>query len=169
MTDKPTPEQIAADPDRYLTLRNGAVYDRRAGHIVANPPGGPTTAITKETAAATVGKRWEQRRERFAEGFVKGTPEMDARATPLDAWERVGQRLAEAIHDRQFTNRLAENVRVAGEYGGFVPPPRTRADDEDALHLHVTHDVPPEVLELLERVRQAQRGEIIEAAFTDEE
>lgn len=76
--DDLTDEMIAADPERYSTWKNGAVYDHAAGHIVKAPPP-EMQSINKENAREMHSLYAEKRLQRVAEGIAEGAG--------VDFWE----------------------------------------------------------------------------------
>jgi hypothetical protein len=55
---------------RVRDLANGAIYSLDAGHIIGNPPGGPTTAITTDTSKRYHELRREDRVDRAYRGMM---------------------------------------------------------------------------------------------------
>jgi len=97
-----------SDASRYRQLDNGAIFDVQFNHIVANPIGGPATAITKTQAVALADRRWDAYADAAADAIATRSPVN----TATDAYGR----LVGVAYDRA----LALETRTGVEWAKFV-------------------------------------------------
>jgi hypothetical protein len=71
MSDEVEITQDASPPERYRTLKNGAIYDMDR-HRIADTPGGGTHAITTETSQLFHERRRAQARESVEAALIEG-------------------------------------------------------------------------------------------------
>jgi hypothetical protein len=73
-------DKISTDDGNIRTLSNGALYDYSRGRIIANPPGGPTTKITKESSPIYHEMKKEERISAAYEALVSVADSRDIRS-----------------------------------------------------------------------------------------
>jgi hypothetical protein len=110
-------EEAASKPERgeLITLKNGAVYDRSKGRIVANPGGG-TTAITQADASVMNKLRWEQYRQAAADAVQRAT----GGPTPSAGWGVIVERQTELAQDTEKGRSSTEAARFVGAAVGIL-------------------------------------------------
>jgi hypothetical protein len=100
-----------------ITLKNGAVYDRSKGRIVANPPGGPSTAISQSNTDDMRRLRAEKYRQAAAAGLgrVPGGP-----GSPVAAWGWLIEKQAALAADIEKGRSSTEAARFVGTAIGVL-------------------------------------------------
>jgi hypothetical protein len=122
------PNGTVFDPGKHRIFPNGTVYDMERKRIVCAPS--PEHApITKSNAKAYALKRWELSRAAFAAGVAKGM--VGRGATPVDAWQAVGEKSAELLKKATSARGFADLARFTGEAAGFVPMARGREEMQE--------------------------------------
>ncbi len=115
------------------TLKNGAVYDTSRGRIVANPPGGPTTAIKTSQQGRDMRERRRQlsaqlsRRavadEAAAMGIQRSAPAAVAHLAALSyrsAIDNMMDKPRDAIHPAKLALQCMDILPAAAAGGGAM-------------------------------------------------
>ena len=108
-------EQDQEQQSNLITLKNGAIYDRTKGHIVANPGGG-TTAITQATASEMHALRAEKYRRAAAAGLARVHPSN----TPMAAWGYIVERQSQLATTIDKGRSSTEAARFVGQAIGVL-------------------------------------------------
>lgn len=132
------------DPERYRTLKNGAIYDMEAKRIVANPPGGPTTAITQSNAVAMASARWDNYRTRAELGAAAGAK----RDTSLDAWQWVVEKQTELAGDTSNGRASTEAARFVAQSLDALPDKRSNNAPNSGVTVQIGADLALKLVEL---------------------
>lgn len=112
------------DQSHLVVARNGALRDPVTGRIIANPPGGPTTAIDPSVAAAYSRRRWQLYRQAAADAVKRANPAN----TPYAAWGVIVERQAALAADIERGRASTEAARFVGSaLGALDRPPEGQA------------------------------------------
>jgi hypothetical protein len=114
MSDELEPGQPAGA--NVKVLKNGAVYDLDAKRIVANPPGGPTTAINQSNTVAMAQLRAEKYRQAAAAAVGRATGGL----TPFAGWGIIVERQAALATDIDKGRSSTEAARFVGSAIGII-------------------------------------------------
>ena len=109
-------EEVASKPDNLVVYKNGAVYDRSKGRIVANPGGG-TTAITQANTSEMARLRAEKYREAAAEGLARAKGSGGA---PMAGWSHIVEKQSELAVDTEKGRSSTEAARFVGAAVGIL-------------------------------------------------
>ena len=146
--------QIAESTPGWKVLSNGAIHNGK--HIVANPPGGPTTAITQSNAVELITHRWEQQRQEWVEGGEIAADSL--KKAHLGAWRAIGENIATLAMTKQDRTAV-EAARLYGQNAGYVQD-RSRSDDSRPQTVNIQAFLGNDVLrELVARRIMAEQAE----------
>lgn len=136
--------QIAESNPDWRILSNGAIHNGR--HIVANPPGGPDTAITQSNAVALATQRWDELRERWVQaGDLKADSITGGK---LKAWEAMSSHILElAITKNDRT--AVEAARLWSQNAGYTAD--KDASSQPAVRLELSAGALDAIMDRLER------------------
>lgn len=120
--EKPTNEEIEANPDRYIRFKTGAVYDREVGHIVANPGGG-TAAITPATSQLMHERKRQLSAEAAVQGLVDGANALNKGVTDgYGAWRAIVAHVAKTLMGSDNLRGQGEVLGKLAQVTGFNQP-----------------------------------------------
>jgi hypothetical protein len=171
MTDKPTKDQIEANPEHYKLLKGGAVYGLQEGRIVAHlaPSNGPFQ-ITRANA------RQMQRRGRLVglrsvlKGLVDAAREKGVQLPDPDTLTDEELEAAGGDAIRLITKHTAltyldsKNLRGMGEVYNRLTFPLTGQEDEEEVPHAVMRGFIHELADALRRARdESINGDVIDA------
>jgi hypothetical protein len=114
-------------------LSNGAITDDR-GRIIANPPGGPTTAVrTTSQAVALARRRYDLAAQRAREAMqaeVAASGRIDANLanTPTRAWGQIVGHMAELAMATDSARGAADLAAFVGRATQMLPDRATHDD-----------------------------------------
>ena len=116
-----TSEMIAAQPERYQVLANGAVYDHGVKHIVKAPPAELQTFTNQENARQAITSRWVAAQE----AAITGLARVGGSDSALAAWSNITERQGDLAQLIEKGRSSTEAARFVGQATGFL---RDRAD-----------------------------------------
>jgi hypothetical protein len=146
-----TDEMIAAQPERYRELANGAIYDNEAGHIVKAPPPEKQTitqANAREYHALAAQKRLEAQLAARAgiAGLVKTKSD-------LDAWQVINRKQGRLATMIEKGRSSTEAARFVGYATGFLSDDRTNNLANDGITVQIGADIARQLVELARQRR----------------
>ena len=146
-----TGEMIAADPERYQVLANGAVYDHAVKYIVKAPPDELQPFAQEQASANAAKKRWDQYRERAELGAVAGASAPGAFIrSSLGAWEWIVSRQTQLAG---MTNKGRDSTNAAKFVGSALDalPDRRNSPEPPAsgATLAMSSDVAQRLIDML--------------------
>ena len=145
---------------RTKTLKNGAVYDLDKGRIVANPPGGPTTAIKTQSQAVALQKLSDQARlDAVYRGWMAGT----RTAKPDRALEAIIANQTELAMDISRGRASTEASRLVLQAGEALQDRRLDAAGGFTVTAHASLGA----LEALRAILEQARGGIVDGQVRD--
>ncbi len=142
-------DEAAPATGQLITLKNGAVYDREIGRIVANPGGG-TTAITQANTTAMHEKRRAAAANAILRGIEDGTRSVNWRSgVQAMAGALAGLALKGNEHSPKAFNAL---LRAAD----LLPEQRNNGSGGSGLTIsaHFSPESALELIQLLENMRR---------------
>jgi hypothetical protein len=117
-----TAEIIAANPERYRTLSNGAIYDNAAGHIVKAPPPEMRVFSDQNQAKAAALSRHVAAQEAALQGLANaaGNIGVGTSESALLAWSNIVAAQARLAMDTEAGRASTEAARFAGTAAGLL-------------------------------------------------
>jgi hypothetical protein len=143
-----TAEIIAADPERYRTLSNGAIYDNAAGHIVKAPPPEMRVFSDQNQAKAAALSRHVAAQEAALQGLANaaGNIGVGTSESALLAWSNIIAAQARLAMDTEAGRASTEAARFAGTAAGLL---RDRNDPAQPGEAGSAGRIPGETLRAL--------------------
>ena len=171
-----TPDKIAEQPADYKTgnggngsaprtkvLANGAIFDIDRRRIIGNPPGGPTTAITKSKVVEYHEMSRQKRLDAVYRGLATGTGRSNAHA----AVEAIVARQAELAMDIDRGRASTEAARFSFQAGELIQDRRTDASGGLSVTAHVSGDALAGLFSLLAGRRADLAGDVVDGHAED--
>jgi len=171
-----TPGNVAEQPADYKTgnggngsaprtkvLANGAIFDIDRRRIIGNPPGGPTTAITK----SKVVEYHEMSRQKRLDAVYRGLATGTGRSNAHDAVEAIVAKQAELAMDIERGRASTEAARFSFQAGELIQDRRTDASAGLSVTAHVSGDALAGLFSLLAGRRADIDGEVVDGEVAD--
>jgi hypothetical protein len=148
-----TQDIIEANPERYRTLKNGAIYDNEAKRIVKAPA---NNTINRENARELINLRWQRAREAAAAGMTEAAASIaglsPSNVTEYDAYSMMTGNLARMA--MQNNDRSAvEAFRAVSQAAGLVQERGQQGSgDAPAVQINVSGDALARLLQLMQGI-----------------
>ena len=148
---------------RTKVLANGAIFDIDRRRIIGNPPGGPTTAITK----SKVVEYHEMSRQKRLDAVYRGLATGKGRSNAHDAVEAIVAKQAELAMDIERGRASTEAARFSFQAGELIQDRRTDASAGLSVTAHVSGDALAGLFSLLAGRRADIDGEVVDGEVAD--
>ena len=129
-----------AQPARLIPAKNGALRDPDTGRIVANPPGGPTSAINSSNAVE-YHKLYAQKRLEAELAAGRGLARVAVSGpSEFDAWSDIAANMGGLAlqSDPKYGRVSVEAARVVGQMTGFIAERGRNTGELPAHTLQIT-------------------------------
>ncbi len=146
MSDEPTTSQ-----GELITLKNGAIYDRGIGRIVANPGGG-TSAITQAQSSAMARTRWDK----AAAATRAAIKDVSKSKTSLAAWSGLVAGLyTSAMDDEKPLRDRTIAAKFIGQAADLLPDRQNSQENSAGLTIsaHFSPESALQLVQLLDKMR----------------
>lgn len=151
--DKPSDEEIAANPERYQTFSNGAIYDHELKHIVRNDGGG-SSAITPATSPILHARKNELAAQAALEGMTDAVKGLNPGVVnSYQAWRAVVKHTVETFMKSENLRGQGEVLGRLGQLTGLTSPDAATVDTEFVAA----------VTRLIEAVERKEKPQIVDA------
>ena len=148
---------------RTKVLANGAIFDIDRRRIIGNPPGGPTTAITK----SKVVEYHEMSRQKRLDAVYRGLATGTGRSNAHDAVEAIVAKQAELAMDIERGRASTEAARFSFQAGELIQDRRTDASAGLSVTAHVSGDTLAGLFSLLAGRRADLDGDVVDGEAVD--
>ena len=148
---------------RTKVLANGAIFDIDRRRIIGNPPGGPTTAITKSNVVEYHEMSRQAKLDAVYRGLATGTGRSNAHA----AVEAIVAKQAELAMDIERGRASTEAARFSFQAGELIQDRRTDAAGGLSVTAHVSGDALAGLFSLLAGKRADLAGDVVDVEAMD--
>jgi hypothetical protein len=140
---------VASDPERYMECKNGAIFDRRTHHFVANRPSKNPHLLTSETSALYKRLRKERAQQAIREGIEKGTKSINWKS----GISKIAATMSSMIVDERH-NKTPELAKVLLMAANLLPDRDQEPVQQAGMTVSMDADTAARIAEALARVRK---------------